>query len=359
MLKLLFKISFSVIFFIILLTGCNNQYMSSGIIYMQQSDFDKAIIQFKEAIKVEPNNPQAYLWLGKAYGSKSEFDLAAENFLIAVEKDTTKQVLKEMKENVEFYWPVLFNAGTGFLRNKDGKENRTKYENYLLKAEEIKDTTVNYDYLVLLYLENQDEINMKKIMDKSLSKNPKNLSLLFNVAKYYIESNNLQEAKKYLDQAKEIDFENPQILYWLGEVAFAGKDFNNAIDNFVKFDQIFENSDSLMKTKLITYKNDVDYKLGKIYLEEKKEYKNAIKYFLLAITDNSEDLESLLNLGFAYYKNKDYADAVKTLEDYIKKAGVEISDLYLILADSYSRMKMNEKSVEAYKKYEDLKKKGK
>ncbi|MEO0234155.1 MAG: tetratricopeptide repeat protein [candidate division WOR-3 bacterium] len=344
---------------IILMAGCNNQYMSSGIIYMQQNDFDKAIIQFNEAIKLEPNNPQAYLWMGKAYGSKSDFDKASEYFIIALEKDTTGQVLKEMKENVEFYWPVLFNAGTGFLRNKDSKENKSKYEKYLLKAEDVKDTSINYDYLVLLYAETGDESNMTKTIEKSISKNPKNLSLFFNVAKYYIGIEKFDEAKKYLDKAKAIDSENPQIIYWLGEIAYSSKNFDEAIKNFNSFNKIYESSDSTMKSKLSTYRNDVSFKLGKIYLEEKKNYKEAIVNFVNALKVKDDDFESMLNLGFAYYKNKDYADAVKTIDDYITKTGTEISDLYLIKADCYSRMKMNDKSQEAYKKYEDLKKQGK
>ncbi|HAF07592.1 MAG: tetratricopeptide repeat protein [bacterium] len=344
---------------VILFVGCNNQYMSSGIIYMQQNDFDKAIVQFNEAIKLEPNNPQAYLWMGKAYGSKSEFDKAAEYFLIALEKDTTKQVLKEMKENVEFYWPVLFNAGTGFLRNKDGKENKEKYEKYLLMAEEVKDTSINYDYLVLLYAENGDEDNMKKTIEKSLAKNPKNLSLFFNVAKYYIGEEKFDEAKKYLDKAKAIYAENPQIVYWLGEIAYSSKNFDEALKNFNNFNKIYESSDSVMKEKLSTYRNDVSFKLGKIYLEDKKNYKEAISNFKNALKVKEDDYESMLNLGFAYYKNKDFADAIKTIDEYISKTGVEISDLYLIKADCYSRMKMNDKSKEAYKKYEELKKQGK
>ncbi|MDD3804321.1 MAG: tetratricopeptide repeat protein [bacterium] len=339
--------------------ACNNQFMSSGIIYMQQNDFDKAIVQFNEAAKVEPNNAQAYLWLGKAYGSKQEYETAAKYFVIALDKDTSGKVLKEMKETTEFYWPVLFNAGTGFLKNKDSKERKNDYESWLNKAEAVFDTSVNYDYLVLLYAETGDEAKMVETISKATAKNPKNLSLYFNVAKFYIGEEKFDDAKSYLQKAIEIDPTNTQIIYWMGEINYSTKKFDDAITFYKKFFDAYQAEDSLAKTRLDSYRGDASFKMGKIYLEEKKKFADAINLFKTALSINSEDLESMLNLGFSYYKNKNYADAITIFDDYMKKANVEISALYYMKADCYTRLKKDNEAIKAYDKAKELEKQGK
>lgn len=354
------KVRLLVLFVILLaITGCNNQFMSSGIIYMQQNDVDKAIVQFNEAIKIEPGNAQAYLWLGKAYGTKQDYEASAKYFVLALDKDTTGKVLKEMKETSEFYWPVLFNAGTGFIKNGDAKEKKSDYESWLTKAEIVNDTSVNYDYLVLLYAETGEETKMVETIAKAVAKNPKNLSLFFNVAKFYIGAEKFDLAKEYLQKAVEIDSKNPQILYWLGEINYSTKKYDDAITSFKKFFDAQTVLDSTAKAKLDSYRGDASFKMGKIYLEEKKKYAEAITFFKTALEVNKEDFESMLNLGFAYYKNKNYADAVSTFDEYMSKAKVEISALFYMKADCYTRMKMDKKAIEAYDKAKELEKQGK
>lgn len=354
------KVRFVVLFVIaIAIVGCNNQFISSGIIYMQQSDFDKAIVQFNEAVKIEPNNAQAYLWLGKAYGSKQEYDNAAKYFVLALDKDSVGSVIKEMKDAQEFYWPVLFNAGTGFLKNKDAKERKSDYESWLNKAEIVKDTSVNYDYLVLLYAESEDEANMLKTIEKAFAKNPSNVALYFNTAKYYISKEKFDDAKKYLEKAIAIDSKNPQIIYWLGEISYSSNKVEDALTTFKKFFDVISALDSTSAKKYTSYVQDAAFKTGKINLETKKNYNDAIKYFSMALNENADDFESMLNLGFAYYKNKKYSEAIKTLDDYMTKTGVSVSDLFLIQSDCYNRLGKTKESTEMYKKYEELKKQGK
>lgn len=354
------KVRLLVVFALVLaFAGCNNQFMSSGIIYMQQNDFDKAIVQFNEAAKLEPNNAQAYLWLGKAYGSKQEYETSAKYFVIALDKDTTGNVLKEMQQTTEFYWPVLFNAGTGFLKNKDSKDRKADYEGWLVKAEQVYDTSANYEYLVLLYAETGDEAKMVETISKATAKNPKNLSLYFNVAKYYIGEEKFDAAKEYLQKAIEIDSKNTQILYWMGEINYSMKKFDDAISSYKKFFDAFAAEDSVMKVKLDSYRGDASYKMGKIYLDEKKKYADAAGYFKTALQVNKDDFESMLNLGFAYYKNKSYADAVTVFNDYMTKTSVEMSALYYMLADCYTRMKKDNDAIKAYDKAKELEKQGK
>lgn len=347
------------IFTVALISGCNNQFMSSGIIYMQQSDFDKAIAQFDQAIKAEPGNAQAYLWMGKAYGSKREYETAAKYFLLAIDKDSTDKVLNEMKEGSEFYWAVLYNAGVGFVNAKDAKEKGADYEKYLTAAEQVLDTSINYNYLVLLYAEMGNEAKMTEAYNKAIAKDPKNISVAFNVAKYYIENKNFDKAETFLAKAKEIDPKNVQVIYWLAEMSNEKAKYDDAISGYKKFLEVFATLDEKVKEADKGYYQDVLYKTGNIYLEKKKDAKSAIKYFKQAVESDTTDALSFLQLGVAYYQNKEFKNSITPIKQYMELTGNEMSKLYLILSDAYNRIKENKLSEDAFKKFEELKTQGK
>jgi Flp pilus assembly protein TadD len=55
-------------------------YSSRGIAYGLRGDFDKAIADCTEAIRLDPKNTQAYQNRGVAYGKKGEKAKAEEDF---------------------------------------------------------------------------------------------------------------------------------------------------------------------------------------------------------------------------------------------------------------------------------------
>jgi tetratricopeptide (TPR) repeat protein len=57
-----------------------SKFMESGKSYMRLKEYDKAIEQFKEAIKTNPNNASAYIWLGRAYVATGQFEEASKAF---------------------------------------------------------------------------------------------------------------------------------------------------------------------------------------------------------------------------------------------------------------------------------------
>ncbi|MEW6556930.1 MAG: tetratricopeptide repeat protein [Elusimicrobiota bacterium] len=51
-------------------------YTNLGLDYWNIKDYQKAIVSFREALKIDPNHATAYLGLGKAYGSLGDFEKA-------------------------------------------------------------------------------------------------------------------------------------------------------------------------------------------------------------------------------------------------------------------------------------------
>ncbi len=343
---------------IITIAGCNSQFISSGIIYMQQNDMDKAIQQFQLAIENEPNNPQAYLWLGKAYGEKKDYEKASSYFIQALEKDTTSKVLDEMKNNYEFFWAILFNAGIGFRKNNDSKERFNDYEKWLLTAEQVKDTFLNYDYLVLLYGNVGNEKEMLKSYNKSITKFPENLTVIFNVAKYYINNEQYDIAKDFLEKAKSIDPKNPNITFYLASIYKEIGKKDKAIEEFKKMEKIYNEMDDKKKAKFKGIYKESLYEVGLLYTA-KKNYKNAIIFYDKAYQIDNTDLGVIKQLAYAYYLAKNFSKAIDMINVYFETGGEEESQLYLVKSDCLNRIGKKNKALETYKKYEELKKKGK
>ena len=55
-------------------------YSNRGLAYCYQDDYDKAIQDFTEAIELEPNCVDNYVYRGEAYIQIQEYDRAIEDF---------------------------------------------------------------------------------------------------------------------------------------------------------------------------------------------------------------------------------------------------------------------------------------
>jgi len=66
------------------------EYSKRGDTYFSERNFDKAIAEFSETIKLEPNNPFAYYKRGVSYTNKKEFDLAIADFTAAINIEPDK-----------------------------------------------------------------------------------------------------------------------------------------------------------------------------------------------------------------------------------------------------------------------------
>ena len=61
---------------------------SRGLAYEAKHEFDRAIIDFSEAIRRDPEHAEAYCYRGVAYRNKGEFDKAIADFTEAINLDS-------------------------------------------------------------------------------------------------------------------------------------------------------------------------------------------------------------------------------------------------------------------------------
>jgi tetratricopeptide (TPR) repeat protein len=114
----------------------------------------------------------------------------------------------------------------------------------------------------------------------------------------YFNLEQIDSAEVYFKKALRLDRQNPKILYRLGTIEFARKDFRKA--------RFYTNQ------AIIYSKPDLDkqYMLMGIMAKEELDLKMAINYFEKAYTNNRSNLDALFELAFAsdgYYKDKKIA----------------------------------------------------
>ena len=63
------------------------EFISDGQKYMQKGEYKKAILEFKNAVQLDPKNPRALFFLGKAYLAIKEVRKAYSSFLRVIEID--------------------------------------------------------------------------------------------------------------------------------------------------------------------------------------------------------------------------------------------------------------------------------
>jgi tetratricopeptide (TPR) repeat protein len=62
-------------------------YNARGIAYKRKGDYDRAIVDYDEAIRLDPNNARAYSNRGNAYADKGDYDRAIADYDEAIRLD--------------------------------------------------------------------------------------------------------------------------------------------------------------------------------------------------------------------------------------------------------------------------------
>ena len=79
-------------------TPSAEDHIKQGISYYEQGEMDKAIIEYKAAIELEPDNERAYLSRGAAYGELGQHELAINDLQKALELTQDEDIRAEIVE---------------------------------------------------------------------------------------------------------------------------------------------------------------------------------------------------------------------------------------------------------------------
>lgn len=303
----------------------------------KQEKLSDAINLYNEVIKMNTTNPEVYVNLAIAQSQSKNYEQALATLNSAEQKFPGNNVIKNAIKSIsnEATDTKLAKAAE-FFNNKDYQnaineylkiqpptadsmlgvasayQNLNDIENsitYYKKALDLKPTDSNIAYYIgILYAEKEDLTNSKAYLEKAIALNKNNtqaidylksvseqinISQLDNAISLY-DNGKYQESKAILTQLITKDAKNAYAYYYLGMIADAENNKNEAINYYKKA----INADSNMH--IVNYMIAVDY-------DTMEQYKYAYQYYLAYAGSNAEDNEYKEYAKTRAEELKDYA----------------------------------------------------
>jgi len=359
----LFRI-FILAFFAVTLIACGGAeerkavYLKKAKASMEAGDLDKARIELKNVLQIDPKDSDAYYQLGRVFEQKKEYRKAYGNYLKAEElnpENLSNQAKlgriyllmanqpEKAQEKIDYILSKDSNNVDGLLlkalmlyRKKDTHEAMKIVESVvssdpgnfegvaLLAAVYTKDNRlvdaitilsdaikVNPDdiqlnkLLALAFVKNKDYKRAETIYKKFLEKKPDNVESYNNLASFYILSGDKSKAEKTFRLSIENDPDDVDRVLALVRYIKLNKGNKGAIDEL----------------KLLVEQNPNLGELGKalaelLYLNGEKlaaidTYKKAIKDF----SEEKTGVESRIALAAIYFNDKNYIRASEIIDD--------------------------------------------
>jgi tetratricopeptide (TPR) repeat protein len=324
----------------------NTDYYQLGYAYYKQSEYDKAISEFNKIIGGKNSVAQnAYYHLGESYINLDKKQEALNAFRNASQMDFDLKIQEDAWLN---YAKISYEIGNPYqsvpqvLATYLDKYPKTSYK------EEIETllidsyiTSKNYKEALHL-LEDRNSFENKVAYQKVT---------FYRGIELYNESKYL-EAESYFDKSlKEPRDEKytARATFWKAETDYNLTNYNDAL---VGFKQFQGNSQSAFTKEI----SNIDYNLGYTYFKQKN-YLKATEYFQKYISKTSEDKvrlnDAFLRLGDGYFVSSDYNNAIKAYQKAIVINEIEPDYAFFQKALSYGYIGQGSKKIEELNQFID------
>jgi tetratricopeptide (TPR) repeat protein len=239
--------------------------------YLEAEDYKKAIKFGKKAIKLYPEDVEAYACLGEAYFMEGQIDLAIENF-----KKTENCLKRKYEQRAKLL--------SGIFEIQDFKERDF---NLMILYKRLGDAyKQKMDLETALYYYNE---SLSLARDLKFTKSEKDA--LLNIADIFYYKGEMEKTLKYLEEALIIEEDEKEKIYTYNLIAyiyFKEKEYNKTIEYLKKVIEISEKyedhieSGKAMLSLAGVYREIKDYENTKYYLSEglKRIQKTGDKYWL-------------------------------------------------------------------------------
>ena len=147
------------------------------------SNFEKADQMYQKALELKPDNPTVLAFSALNKTHLKQIDEALEQIKSALSKAPASAFL-------------FFIAGRIYFLSNDFE----RAKDYLIKSFEMEKTPETQNLLGLCYFNLKDFNQAKTIFGNMLEKSPLNINTLLNIAKCYIELNQIDDALEYLNK---------------------------------------------------------------------------------------------------------------------------------------------------------------
>ncbi len=309
------------------LSGCGGAderkaaYLEKASQSMEKGDYDKARIELKNVLQIDPKDGDAYFQLGKIYELKKEYRKAFGAYSQAAE--LAPDLLENQAKLGRFYLILV----------KDKKKAKEKMDFILAKDPQNVDGLLLKASIDVVNRKVDDGIKISEGIFKRVPSDVENATFL---ASLYLQKKENQKAIQVLDKALEKNKENVQLNQLLARILLVNKKYDRA-------EVIYKNLLTQHPDSFQNYAN-----LAILYNIEKDKTK-AESILQAAIENDPSDVNRQLTL-VKYLLKVNGADAAKTeLKKLINKYPA-LGKLRLALADLYVVGHDTDQAKATYKK---------
>ena len=324
----------------------NTDYYLLGYAYYKQGDYDNAISEFNKIIDGNNSVAQnAYYHLGESYINVDKKQEALNAFRNASQMDYDLKIQEDAWLN---YAKISYDIGNPYqsvpqvLAAYLDKYPETSYKEdieSLLIDSYI--TSKNYKEALVL-LEGKNGFDYRVAYQKVA---------FYRGIELYNESNYL-EAESYFDKSiaepKDEKF-TARATYWKAESDYNLTNYDNALIGFKEF-QLSSMASDTQEIK------DIDYNLGYTYFKQKN-YEKSLEHFNTYISKVSDDNlrlnDTYLRLGDGYFVTSAYENAISAYDKAIALNEIEPDYPFFQKALSYGYISQGEKKMKGLESFID------
>ncbi len=315
----LFKI-FILAFFAVSLIACGGAeerksvYMEKAKASLEAGDLDKARIELKNVLQIDPKDAEAYYQLGKIFEQQGDYQKAFGNYQKA--EELNPDLLENQARLGRFYLLLANDVGKAqekidFILSKD-PDNA---EGLLLKA--------------AVLTKEGDRPQALKIAETVVADHPDHVGAGIFLATLYIFDNEIKDSIRVLDVVLKTNKDNERLNKMLAAVLVKDKDYERAEVINKKFLERNPDSSSSYNNLAAFY-----HQIGKV--DEAEETLRA------SVENNTGDVERQIVLIKYINKIKGIKDAITELEAFIRensglgKLRIALAELYGFSGDTDS-----------------------
>jgi len=256
------------------------KFFKAGNALMESLKYDDAVVQYTNAIGLEPSNAEYYSARGSAYENLGKFNEAYTDFgksVIFNSKDVEEviklgRVCNKMGKYNEAL--ALLNKATGMdKRNARAYPEKVitligleKYDQALRTSDTailIRDDAMHYYYRGIIYANLNNDIIAKREFEKSISKDKKAVAPRLALADLLVRINDTKSATEQVNTVLAMNDKNVDAYVVRSRIYKKQLDYANAIND-------------LSKTILIDAENPEYYLIRGTYYKEFNQHSNGI-----------------------------------------------------------------------------------
>jgi len=225
------------------------KYLEKGKIFLEEKNYKKARVEFKNVLQIDPKYAEAYFYMGKLEEENREPIKAVSNYKKALDlypKHTeskiklakifvivgTDEYIAEAKKllaeiNAELPKNIEANLISATIEYKVGSKSKATKELETLVANH-PNLVDGISLLSTIYIVKGEDSKAIELLHNGVVNNPESISLLISLSKLLVKNKNYLEAEKYLKQVISIEPEKYSYQMLLSSFYVVSKQLDKA-----------------------------------------------------------------------------------------------------------------------------------